>query len=157
ALTAMLALALLIAACGDDDGTASGTSTTEAPADEQGGDDGDEGGGRTIAVPDDHDTIQAAVDAAEPGDLVLISPGVYEEAVDVTTDRLTIRGLDRNEVVLDGGFELENGIRVLADGVAVENMTAQNYTTNGFFWTGVTGYRGSYLTAYRNGDYGVYA
>src|SRR5690606_8376156 len=51
-----------------------------------------------------------------------------------------------------------NGIRVVgADGVAIENMTARNYTTNGFFWTGVEGYRGSYLTAYRNGDYGIYA
>jgi hypothetical protein len=58
----------------------------------------------------------------------------------------------------EGGFELENGIRILeADGVVVENMTAQNYTRNGFFWTGVDGYRGSYLTAIRNGDYGVYA
>ena len=73
---------------------------------------------------------------------MLIAPGTYEEAVDVETEDLTIRGLDRNEVILDGGFELENGIRVLADGVAVENMTARNYTTNGFFWTGVTGYRG---------------
>ena len=36
-------------------------------------------------------------------------------------------------------------------------MTARNYTSNGFFWTGVDGYRGSYLTAYRNGDYGIYA
>ena len=36
-------------------------------------------------------------------------------------------------------------------------MTARNYTGNGFFWTGVDGYRGSYLTAYRNGDYGIYA
>jgi hypothetical protein len=44
-----------------------------------------------------------------------------------------------------------------ADGVAVENLTARNYTNNGFFWTGVDGYRGSYLTAYRNGDYGIYA
>ena len=33
-----------------------------------------------------------------------------------------------------------------ADGVVVENMTARNYTVNGFFWTGVDGYRGSYLT-----------
>jgi hypothetical protein len=44
-----------------------------------------------------------------------------------------------------------------ADGVAVENLTARNYTENGFFWNGVLGYRGSYLTAYRNGDYGIYA
>jgi hypothetical protein len=109
-------------------------------------------------VPADHATIQAAVDAAAPGDLVLVSPGVYNEAVDVTTPDLTIRGLDRNAVILDGEFELDNGIRVLgAGGVAVENMTARNYTFNGFFWTGVDGYRGSYLTAYRNGDYGIYA
>ena len=111
----------------------------------------------TLRVPDDYATIQAAVSAAAPGDLVLVGPGVYEEAVDVETEDLTIRGLDRNEVVLDGDFTLENGMRVLADGVAIENMTAQNFTTNGFFWTGVTGYRGSYLNAIRNGDYGVYA
>ena len=36
-------------------------------------------------------------------------------------------------------------------------MTARNYTLNGFFWTGVQGFRGSYLTAYNNGDYGIYA
>lgn len=111
-----------------------------------------------IEVPADHETIQAAVDAAAPGALILVAPGVYDEAVNVTTDRLTIRGLDRDEVVLDGGHELDNGVRVLgADGVAVENMTARNYTRNGFFWTGVDGYRGSYLTSYRTGDYGVYA
>jgi plastocyanin len=112
----------------------------------------------TLRVPADFETIQAAVDEAAPGDLVLVSPGVYEEAVTVSTDDLTLRGLDRNEVVLDGGFELENGIFVVeADGVVVENMTARNYVGNGFFWNGVDGYRGSYLTAYRNGDYGVYA
>lgn len=111
-----------------------------------------------IEVPAEADTIQAAVDAAQPGDLVLISPGTYQEAVDVTTDEITIRGLDRNTVVLDGNFELDNGIRVVgANGVAIENLTAQNFTKNGFFWTGADGYRGSYLTAYRNGDYGIYA
>ena len=155
-LVAVAAMALLVGACSSDDETSTGTTTgaTDAPAtdDTAGGP-----SGATITVPDDQPTIQDAVDAAEPGDLILISPGTYNEAVDVETENLTIRGLDRNEVVLDGEFTLENGIRVLADGVAVENMTAKNYTTNGFFWTGVTGYRGSYLTAYRNGDYGIYA
>jgi hypothetical protein len=146
-LAVTVALATLLSACGGDDG---GSGDADG--------DGGSGEATTIRVPDDHDTIQAAVDAAAPGSLILVEPGVYEEAVNVSTDDLVIRGLDRNEVVLEGNHELENGIRILeADGVVVENMTAQNYTGNGFFWTGVDGYRGSYLTAIRNGDYGVYA
>jgi plastocyanin len=113
--------------------------------------------GGTLRVPQDYKTIQAAVDAAKPGSLVLVSPGVYPEAVTVTTDNLVIRGLDRAKTILDGAFARDNGIKVLANGVAVENMTARNFKRNGFFWTGVKGYRGSYLTAIRNGDYGVYA
>jgi hypothetical protein len=116
------------------------------------------GRARTIRVPQDVKRIQSAVDRAAPGSLILISPGVYREAVTVTTDRLVLRGLDRNRVILDGGFQLDNGIKVLgADGVAVENMSARNYTENGFFWTGVKGYRGSYLTSSRTGDYAIYA
>jgi hypothetical protein len=169
----LAAVAVIVAAsCGDSGDTSSSTAapttaadaTTVAPDTTAGDttavdsvDTTAVGADGVLRVPDDFDTIQAAVDAAAPGDLVLIGPGTYTEAVDVVTDDLTIRGLDRNTVVLDGEFEKENGIRVLANGVSVENMTAVNYTANGFFWTGVTGYRGSYLTAYRTGDYGVYA
>ncbi len=113
--------------------------------------------GTTRAVPEDYPTIQSAVDAAAPGDLVLVGAGVYKEAVSVTTPGLTIRGVDRNEVILDGEFTRENGIFATADGVAIENMTARNYTVNGFFWDGVTGYRGSYLTAVDDWVYGIYA
>ncbi len=124
----------------------------------QAGDASASSGGDTIEVPADHATIQEAVDAAHPGDLILVSAGVYHEAVNVQVENLTIRGLDRNEVILDGEFELDTGIRVLgAGGVAIENMTAINYTANGFFWTGVDGYRGSYLTTTRIGLYGIYA
>lgn len=114
--------------------------------------------GRTIRVPADAPTIQGAVDRARKGDLVLVSPGVYKESVNIGTDGIVLRGVDRNRTILDGEFERANGVFVVgADGVAVENMTARNFTENGFFWNGVLGYRGSYLTAYRNGDYGVYA
>jgi plastocyanin len=113
--------------------------------------------GTTRHVPQDYPTIQNAVDAADPGDLVLIAPGVYREEVFVTTPSVTLRGADRNSVILDGNFSAGTGVMVGADGVAIENMTARNYTLNGFFWTGVQGFRGSYLTAYNNGDYGIYA
>jgi plastocyanin len=114
--------------------------------------------GRTIRVPADASTVQAGVDQAKQGDLVLVSPGVYKESVTITTDGIVLRGTDRNRTILDGEFKRGNGVFVVgADGVAVENMTARNYTENGFFWNGVLGYRASYLTAYRNGDYGIYA
>ncbi|MBW2392717.1 MAG: hypothetical protein JRG95_00480 [Deltaproteobacteria bacterium] len=116
-----------------------------------------EASGITRHVPGDYPTIQAGVDAASPGDLVLVGKGIYREEVLVTTPSLVIRGVDRNEVIIDGEFLRGNGVLVLADGVAVENMTARNAVQNGFFWTGITGYRASYLTAYNNGLYGVYA
>ncbi|WP_313693712.1 right-handed parallel beta-helix repeat-containing protein [Halorarum halobium] len=110
-----------------------------------------------VRVPADHDTIQAGVDAAAAGDLVLISPGTYAEEVDVTTPDITLRGEDRNGVLLDGGFERTHAVHVQADGVAVENVTARNYEVNGFYWTQVEGFRGSFLTASNNGNYGIYA
>jgi plastocyanin len=127
--------------------------------------------GETRRVPDDHPTIQNAVDAAAPGDLVLVSPApeddahlapdgryVYKEQVDVSTPYITIRGTDRNTVIVDGEFERFNAINVAgADGVAVENLTVRHATTNGLFFTSLRGYRASYVTAYRNGVYGIYA
>lgn len=113
--------------------------------------------GRTLRVPEDFDTIQSAVDATEPGDLVSIGPAIYAEEVTVQTPSITLRGTDRNEVIIDGEFERPNGVQVFADGVVIENMTARNAQLNGFLWSGVTGYRGSYLTAYNNADYGIFA
>jgi plastocyanin len=113
--------------------------------------------GDTISVPTDAPTIQEAVDVAEPGDMVYIEPGVYFESVTVRTPSVIIRGADRNTTIVDGEFVKSNGFHVVADAVAIENITARNYQVNGFYWTGVTGYRGSYITAHNNGDYGIYA
>jgi plastocyanin len=113
--------------------------------------------GVTIRVPADHPTIQEAVDAAAPGDLVLIGPGTYQEAVEVGVPGLVIRGEDRNRVIIDAGFAAENVIESYVDGVAVENLTVRNGTANGLYWSGVRGYRASYVTAVDNGDYGIYA
>jgi Right handed beta helix region len=119
--------------------------------------------GRVIRVPADEPTIQAAVDASKPGTLILVSPGVYREAVvvDRSHENIVVRGVDRATTIVDGEQSQErghnNGFEVHADGVAIENITARNFVTNGFYWEGVDGYHGAYLTAIRNGDYGVYA
>lgn len=139
--------------------------------------------GATIRVPADQPTIQQGVDVAAPGDTVLIAPGTYREAVVVATDRITIRGTNRNRVILDGGHELGDGISVDADDVAVENLTVRGYQNNGVLIDGshglaeggeegqeppegaqpgkgdlaIDGYRVSYVTASNNGLYGIYA
>ena len=114
--------------------------------------------GKIRHVPDSYETIQDAVNASNPGDLVLVKPGVYYEEVVVNVPSITIRGWDRNKTIIDGEFERGNGVLVAGvDGVVVENLTARNALLNGFYWATVEGYRGSYLTAYNNGDYGVYA
>ncbi len=114
--------------------------------------------GKTIHVPAEQATVQGAVNVSKPGDLILVAPGVYHEAVLVRTPYITIRGEDRNTTILDGSFTQSNAIHVVeADGVSLENLTARHYQLNGFYWSSVNGYRGSYLTAYGNGDYGIYA
>ena len=116
-------------------------------------------------VPGRYATIQAAVDAARPGDLVRIAPGRYRESVQVPAAKrnLVIRGLDRNRVVLDGERRRVDGLRVRADGVSVENLTVRGYVVNGLLFAPppggptLTGYRASYVTAANNGVYGIYA
>jgi FtsP/CotA-like multicopper oxidase with cupredoxin domain len=111
-------------------------------------------------------SLQLAVDHARNGDWVLVWPGKYDESVMVQnghglTDGLHIRGMNRNGVVFDGKKTGGSAVHVLGvNNTWVENMTGQNYlkgAANAFYWTGVDGYWGNYLTAYNNGDYGLYA
>lgn len=137
----------------------------------------------------DYSSLQAAVDAAQAGDWILVGPGDYKTAggrapaaatespagVLVQTPGLWIRGMDRNQVVIDGTKPgssecsaaksaqngARNGIMVWkADDVWVQNLTVCNFlagtgdTGNEIWWNGGAnsgqvggwGYGGTYLT-----------
>jgi hypothetical protein len=112
-----------------------------------------------IRVPHDAPTLQAAITQAQPGDTILLSAGTYAGGVVVprTKHDITIRGVDRNEVVLDGDDVRNNGIVVRADGVSILNMSAHNFLVNAFYWIAGDRFRASYLTAWNVGGYGIYA
>jgi hypothetical protein len=124
-----------------------------------------------------YSTIQGAVNAANPGDWVLIEPGKYNESVLVETPGLHIRGLNRNTVILDGQNKVvpggENGIEVFkTNKVSIENLTVRNFDResrdggngNEIWWNGgdgtgvigAEGWHGAYLTAYDTGLTGGY-
>jgi hypothetical protein len=119
-------------------------------------------------------SIQSAVRAAHGGDWILVDRGRYTGSVVITKDRLHLRGLDRNRVVLDGRHRKNvNGIEVhKADGVSIENLTVRNFDRRGkdgengneIWWNGgdgsgrigMHGWYGRYLTAYDTGVTGGY-
>jgi hypothetical protein len=123
-------------------------------------------------------TIQGAVNAARAGDWIVIDRGIYAETVKITKSSLHLRGLDRNQVVVDGRHRKGvNGIEIFkANNVWVENLTVRNFdrpTNNGkagnqIWWNGgdasgkigSRGWYGQYLTAYDTGltgGYGLFA
>lgn len=133
-----------------------------------------------MRVPADASLAEAGSRVADGG-IILISEGVYHETLDVRANDVTVRGLDRNGVVLDGELTRQNGVIATGERIAIENLTVQNFLQNGVLVTGVTdengagiargpdgylpeaapapipGYLVQYVTALNNGLYGIYA
>jgi Right handed beta helix region len=115
--------------------------------------------GTQIRVPQDAPTLQQAIVQASPGDTIVLSAGTYPggNVVPRAKPDITIRGVDRNTVVLDGADQRQNGIVVRADGVSILNLSAHNFLTNALYWEGGDRFRASYVTAWNVGGYGIYA
>jgi hypothetical protein len=128
---------------------------------------GGDGGWTARNVPSEYPTIQAAVDAARPGDLIRIAPGSYREEVVVPAAKtdIVIRGDERNGVVLDGGDgRRQLGISVHASGVAIENLTVRGYGSDAIAFAPprgadkpIDGWRVTYVTVANDGLHGVEA
>ncbi|MEU6892518.1 right-handed parallel beta-helix repeat-containing protein [Streptomyces sp. NPDC046557] len=124
--------------------------------------------GPTVHVVRPGESVQRAVDAARPGDTVLLAEGTYRESVRVTTSRLTLRGMGPRTVLApasaksaDACARAGNGICVEGvDGRAVEGTTVASLTLSGFAKNGLWASRTDHLTvrhviAEKNGQWGI--
>jgi parallel beta-helix repeat protein len=74
----------------------------------------------------DHATIQGAIDAASPGDVVEVEAGRYGENLVVrTTITLRAAGDETRRPIVDGGGR-GSALTILADGVEVEGLILEN-------------------------------
>ncbi|SSW89296.1 T1SS-143 domain-containing protein, partial [Rhodopseudomonas pentothenatexigens] len=74
-------------------------------------------------------SIQAAVNAAQSGDTILIAPGTYNENVTIATSNVTLIGMgDGDDVVIHGTFKADNS---LAESASVADFltNAPSYST----------------------------
>ncbi|MFJ7199249.1 MULTISPECIES: nitrous oxide reductase family maturation protein NosD [unclassified Streptomyces] len=116
------------------------------------------------------ESIQKAVDAARPGDTVVLLPGTYRESVLVTKPDLTLRGSGSKTVlrpaapgtkVADACAKTGSGICVLGksggtvDGVRIDSLTVSGFKKNGVWasWTDRMTVRR--VTAEHNGVWGI--
>lgn len=80
----------------------------------------------TITVPDDYSSVTDAIDAASPGDTVLIRSGTYtlsSALIEVNKPDLTIIGEDRDSVIIESGDEGCFILRSGAHRTRLENIT----------------------------------
>ncbi len=93
---------------------------------------------KTLHVPADHASIQTAIDAAKPGDVVLVKPGTYAERITLKTE-VTLRSvgddtpgklglLRAEETILDGSQVKGHGSAVtMAQGAVLDGFTVTGF------------------------------
>ena len=84
------------------------------------------------AVPGDHATIQAALDAAAPGDVVAVAAGAWNEDL-VLPAGVTLAGAGRDDTVIFGAVSATE-----VDGVAIRDLTLDGSLSNGGGVAGLT-------------------
>lgn len=100
-------------------------------------------------------SIQQAVNDADPGDTILVQPGIFRENVLVNKDRLRIIGAGIGRSILDGtGLAGENGFTVVAGATTIAGFTVGGFRADGIQITSSDNViRHNELT--RNGDDGI--
>ncbi len=122
ALVAIMLIIMLVVFSGCDEDTGSGAIEEGA-----------------ITVPGDYSSIQGAIDAADDGDVIVVSTGTYNENINFEGKNITLRSTDpedrdvREQTVIDGGRT--------GSVVTFENGESEEALISGFTITGGGGKR----------------
>src|SRR6266403_4701197 len=98
----------------------------------------------TIHVPSDQPTVQAGINAASNGDVVLVSPGRYKENINFLGKDITVKSSNGRKVtILDGS---QKGPVVTFDSKETRKAVLKGFTiTNGYAGPGGFGSGGGIL------------
>ncbi len=112
----------------------------------------------TIRVPEG-ESIQSAVDQAQPGDTIEVPYGIYHERVVIDLSDITLIGIPNENgdyPILDGQGILSEGVLASGNNFTVAYLHTRNYTDNGVLVEGVRNVHFHHLFAENVGTYGVY-
>lgn len=101
------------------------------------------------------DSIQSEINKANPGDTIFVHNGLYEEALKIDVEGLSLEGEDKNETIIDADF-LQNTIEVTALNVFIRNFTIRYASENGVFIENVNNLVLENCNIENNGMFGVY-
>jgi parallel beta-helix repeat protein len=89
-------------------------------------------GSGTVHNVRDGDSIQAAVAAAQSGDVVRIFPGSYSETVYIDKDNVVISGVVINNQwpIMEGNKQLNDAVLYSGNDITIENLQIQHYKGN---------------------------
>jgi hypothetical protein len=75
-------------------------------------------------------TIQAGVNAAHPGDTVLVDPGTYTEQVTITTSNITLEGKNEATTIIKAPSAMVSPNAIL-EVAGAKNVTVEHFTIEG--------------------------
>ncbi|MFF3377204.1 nitrous oxide reductase family maturation protein NosD [Streptomyces sp. NPDC002680] len=114
------------------------------------------------------ESIQRAVDAARPGDTVVLSPGTYRESIRITVPDLTLRGSIAGPAVIVPGPAADNTCATAGNGICVtgtkaspvkgvtlRSLTIRGFAKNGLWATWTDRLKVQSVTAEKNGQWGI--
>jgi parallel beta-helix repeat protein len=86
-----------------------------------------------VVVVNDGESIQQAVQSAQPGTTIQVMPGTYKETVFIDKDGIRLIGViqESRRPVLDGEGKLNDAILYSGNNIVVENFTITRYKGNG--------------------------